>query len=79
MEASPSRSLWPISRRNQSAGDTGSLLNFSIWALAGFSAAFLGLRVFGKLRRGRKLWWDDHILVAAWVRDAEFVPCGEED
>jgi hypothetical protein len=38
-----------------------------VWALAGLSTLFLGLRVYCKLSRSRRLWWDDHILIAAWV------------
>jgi hypothetical protein len=38
-----------------------------VWALAGLSTLFLGLRVYCKLSRSRRLWWDDYILIAAWV------------
>ncbi len=37
------------------------------WLLTVFSAIFLGLRVYCKLSRGRRLWWDDHFLIASWV------------
>jgi hypothetical protein len=37
------------------------------WLLTVFSAIFLGLRVYCKLFRGRRLWWDDHFLIASWV------------
>jgi len=47
--------------------DQGALLNLSIWTLAAGSTGFLALRVWAKLRRDRKLWWDDHFLTAAWV------------
>jgi hypothetical protein len=35
--------------------------------MALLSAAFLGLRIYCKFLRHRSLWWDDHILIAAWV------------
>ncbi|KAK0638990.1 hypothetical protein B0T16DRAFT_338091 [Cercophora newfieldiana] len=38
-----------------------------IWVLAGLSTTLLGLRLFSKLWRRRPLWWDDHVLVAAWI------------
>ncbi|KAM5368768.1 hypothetical protein ACJZ2D_009322 [Fusarium nematophilum] len=31
------------------------------------AAVFLGLRLYCKIVRGRGLWWDDHLLIAAWV------------
>jgi len=37
------------------------------WLLTVFSAIFLGLRLYCKLSRGRRLWWDDHFLTASWV------------
>ncbi|KAK1752860.1 hypothetical protein QBC47DRAFT_387261 [Echria macrotheca] len=50
-----------------SGGNYGPLLNLLIWTLAGASAAFLALRIWAKVRRDRKLWYDDHILVLAWT------------
>ncbi|RYC78703.1 hypothetical protein BFJ63_vAg18424 [Fusarium oxysporum f. sp. narcissi] len=31
------------------------------------AAVFLGLRLYCKRRRGRGFWWDDHVLIAAWI------------
>lgn len=44
-------------------------LNLSIWLLAGLALVFLVLRLWSKFLRRRKLWWDDYLLVAAWVRE----------
>jgi hypothetical protein len=43
-------------------------LNTTIWLLVGFSASFLGLRLYCKFLRHRGFWWDDYILIGAWVR-----------
>jgi len=48
--------------------DQGPQLNFTIWLLTGLSAGFLALRLYCKYLRGRGLWWDDYVLVVAWVR-----------
>lgn len=47
--------------------DVGSQLNFTIWLLVGLAAAFLALRIYCKFLRRRGLWWDDYMLIAAWV------------
>ena len=38
-----------------------------VWALAALSTLLLGLRLYCKLSRRRRLWWDDYVLIAAWV------------
>ena len=38
-----------------------------IWTFAAVSGAFLGLRIYCKLVRKRQLWWDDYVLIVAWV------------
>ncbi|KAL2197354.1 hypothetical protein P885DRAFT_35112 [Corynascus similis CBS 632.67] len=38
-----------------------------IWPLAALSTLFLGLRVYCKLSRRRRLWWDDNFLIAGWI------------
>ncbi len=48
--------------------DQGPQLNFTIWLLAILSFGFLALRIYCKFIRRRGLWWDDYVLVAAWVR-----------
>jgi hypothetical protein len=35
------------------------------------AAVFLALRVYCKLSRRRSLWWDDHFLIASWVRNTD--------
>ena len=45
----------------------GPLLNLAIWTLAGSATVFLGLRLFAKHRGQRLLWFDDYLLIAAWV------------
>jgi hypothetical protein len=45
-----------------------SRLLWAIWSFTVASAVFLALRVYCKLLRGRALWWDDHFLIASWVR-----------
>lgn len=43
------------------------MINVGIWVITFVSTAFLGLRVYCKLSRRNKLWWDDHFLLASWV------------
>lgn len=38
------------------------------WSLTAVATIFLALRVYCKRITGRRLWWDDWILIAAWVR-----------
>lgn len=45
----------------------GGRLVASCWSLAAASGFLLFLRVYCKLWRGRGLWWDDHLLIIAWV------------
>ena len=42
--------------------------NAVIWVLAGLSGFFLFMRVYCKVTRDRKLWWDDYVMGASWVR-----------
>ncbi|SPO06449.1 uncharacterized protein DNG_09139 [Cephalotrichum gorgonifer] len=59
--------LWPRTPENPEFPSLGPHLNRVIWALAGLAALFLALRIYCKLWRGRKLWWDDYALIASWV------------
>lgn len=52
----------------QAHSDLGPYLNHSIWVLAALAGTLLGLRLYSKLYRHRSLWWDDYILITAWVR-----------
>lgn len=38
----------------------------SVWAMTAVAAAFLGLRLWVKVRSRKGLWWDDHLLAASW-------------
>ncbi|PKS13135.1 hypothetical protein jhhlp_000477 [Lomentospora prolificans] len=39
----------------------------SMWVLIGLSAAFLALRLYCKFSRHRGTWWDDYLLIGAWI------------
>lgn len=39
----------------------------ALWTMIAVSAIFLGFRLYTKIHRGRRLWWDDYFLVIAWV------------
>lgn len=54
--------------------DLGPQLNLVFWLLTSLSFVFLCLRLYCKIYRGRNLWWDDHFLVAAWVRSPSLNP-----
>jgi len=54
-------------QQNGENADFGPLLNLSIWTLSVASTGFLSLRLWAKVQRGRSLWYDDHVLIAAWV------------
>ncbi len=47
--------------------DSGSNLLVSIWILASLATIFLALRVYCKWFRNHTMWWDDYVLIAAWV------------
>jgi hypothetical protein len=47
--------------------NVGPHLNRIIWSLAALTTLFVGLRVYCKFLRRRQLWWDDYVLLAAWV------------
>ena len=53
--------------RGQGQVGLGPYLLRVIWVLGGLSTVLLGLRIFSKLWRRRPLWWDDYVLIAAWV------------
>ncbi|KAK5651124.1 hypothetical protein OQA88_13263 [Cercophora sp. LCS_1] len=45
----------------------GPTLLATSWSLTALATLFLGLRGYCKISRHRGLWWDDWVLVAAWV------------
>ena len=47
--------------------NAGPRLLSSIWPLLGLAALFLGLRIYCKVSRHNRLWWDDYVLIASWV------------
>ncbi|KAI0841234.1 hypothetical protein F5Y06DRAFT_216008 [Hypoxylon sp. FL0890] len=52
----------------EAAKDTlGPMMNAVNWFLVALATTFLGLRLYCKFSRHRGLWWDDHILIFAWV------------
>lgn len=50
----------------ESIGLGGTIIAISA-SLTFLSGIFLGLRLYCKLVRRRSFWWDDHVLIAAWV------------
>ena len=53
---------------NRPHNDLGPNLNIAAWVMTGAAAVFLGLRLYCKRIRQNKLWWDDYVLIAAFVR-----------
>lgn len=47
--------------------DNGPVIVGVTWWLCFFCGTFLALRIYAKLSRRMGLWWDDHILIGAWV------------
>lgn len=47
--------------------DLGPQLNAVFWTLTSLSFLFMALRLYCKYLRGRRLWWDDYVLIASWV------------
>ncbi|OHE99031.1 hypothetical protein CORC01_05721 [Colletotrichum orchidophilum] len=45
----------------------GPVLAGVSWFLCFFCGAFLALRIYAKLSRGQKLWWDDFIFLFSWA------------
>jgi hypothetical protein len=47
--------------------DNGPVLAGVTWFLVVLSGLFLTLRLYAKLSRQQRLWWDDYILITSWV------------
>jgi hypothetical protein len=47
--------------------DRGPAMLAAHWGLTALATVFLALRVYCKRITGLSLWWDDWILIAAWV------------
>ncbi|KAK4233264.1 hypothetical protein C8A03DRAFT_39037 [Achaetomium macrosporum] len=48
-------------------GSNAQKLLASIWTLWCVATGFLILRIYCRMLRGQRLWWDDGILIASWV------------
>ncbi len=40
----------------------------SIWTLGFIATIFLSLRIYCRMIKGQRIWWDDAFLIASWVR-----------
>lgn len=56
----------PQSPGASDSSDLACMLVAVCWSMTCIAALFLGTRLFVKLTTQRRLWWDDHILVASW-------------
>ncbi|EGO55826.1 hypothetical protein NEUTE1DRAFT_103236 [Neurospora tetrasperma FGSC 2508] len=65
------RQNFRFGRSESNAGYTpvsvGPEIIIADWLLVCVSALFFGLRMYSKVLRKTSLWWDDHVLVAAWL------------
>jgi len=52
---------------NVQTRDHGPLLVAVPWLLVSISGVFLCLRIYCKFKRKRHLWWDDYVLIWAWL------------
>ena len=52
---------------NLSDNPRGAIILVVLWVMTTLSGVFVGLRLYTKLIRRRQVWWDDYIIVVAWV------------
>lgn len=52
----------------EAAESMAPLIRIVCWFLVSISGLFLSLRLYCKYLQSRGLWWDDHVLIMAWVR-----------
>lgn len=52
--------------------DLGPTLDIVVWVLISLSGLIMGLRLWCKWLRHRGLWWDDYVLISAWVCHLSF-------
>ncbi|KAL8294777.1 hypothetical protein RB600_000644 [Gaeumannomyces tritici] len=45
---------------------SGAKINAVNWIMFTLASVALGLRICSKLARTKRLWWDDHVLMASW-------------
>lgn len=50
-------------------------LNAGLWTLFAGASVFLGLRLYCKITRRHGLWYDDYILILAWVSTSWALIC----
>jgi len=48
--------------------DQGRQSLIVIWTLIGLATIFTALRFYAKISRLGRVWWDDWVLLASWVR-----------
>ncbi len=48
--------------------DFGPRILAAVWSVGLLSSIALALRLYCKVKRSRQAWYDDYVLVAAWVR-----------
>lgn len=46
----------------------GAYINAIGWLLLSLAGIVVGARIWAKISARKGLWWDDYIVVAAWVR-----------
>jgi len=66
--SSPGPQLTPQQRAQLPHEDKAHVLLGAHWGLTALATVFLGLRVYCKRVTGRRLLWDDWILIASLVR-----------
>lgn len=66
MDRFDSRSVELAVAGSDYSGGVGPMILAVCWSMTGVAALFLGMRVYVKLITQRRLWWDDHLLVASW-------------
>lgn len=53
----------------------GAYINAIGWVLLSLSGLVVGARVWAKVSARKGLWWDDYIVLAAWVSLSISSPC----
>ncbi|KAK3312689.1 hypothetical protein B0H66DRAFT_643870 [Apodospora peruviana] len=57
----------PSTPRPAAVESNGRIMIIAGWLLTSVSGLFLALRLYCKFLKKRGLWWDDHVLIAAWA------------
>lgn len=47
--------------------NTGPMINIVIWVVTVAATVFLALRLYCKISRKKRPWYDDYVLIASWV------------